>query len=214
MDVVGVAAPTRYRELREARATLYVPARQLIGAAEHLVVRTSAAVPVVADLVRSQVRSLDPAVHVMPLRPFSQLLDVPLARPRFYAALVSLFGATGVTLAVVGLYGVMSAGIRQRRREIAVRMALGAEPRDVRRLVLADGAGLVGIGVGVGLALTVLTTRALRSLLFEVGPLDPPALAASVGILVVVAALALYPPVHAPAALTRRRCFVPNSAHR
>lgn len=193
--VVGVAAPTRYRELREARATLYVPAQQLIGAAEHLVVRTSAAVPLVADLVRAQARLLDPAVHVMPLRPFSQLLDVPLARPRFYAALVTLFGATGVTLAVVGLYGVLSASVRHRRREIAVRMALGAEPRDVRRLVLADGAGLVCIGIVLGLALTVLTTGALRSLLFEVGPLDPSTLASAVGILLVVAGLALYPPV-------------------
>ncbi|MFN2446730.1 MAG: FtsX-like permease family protein [Vicinamibacterales bacterium] len=85
--------------------------------------------------------------------------------------------------------------VRQRRREIAVRMALGAEPRDVRRLVLADGAGLVCIGVVLGLALTVLTTRALRGLLFEVGPLDPLPLASAVAILVFVAALALYLPV-------------------
>jgi ABC-type antimicrobial peptide transport system permease subunit len=118
-----------------------------------------------------------------------------LARPRFYAALVTVFGTTGVTLAVVGLYGVMAAAVRHRRRELAVRMALGAEPRDVRRLVLADGARLVSIGVVVGLGLTALTTRALRGLLFEVGPLDPSALAAAVGILVVVAGLALYPPV-------------------
>jgi ABC-type antimicrobial peptide transport system permease subunit len=145
--------------------------------------------------VRAQVRSLDSAVHVMPLRPFSQLLEVPLARPRFYAALVTLFGATGVTLAVVGLYGVMSAGVRHRRREIAVRMALEAEPRDVRRLVLADGARLVCVGVVLRLALTVLTTRALRGLLFEVGPLDPSTLASGVGIVVVVAGLALYAPV-------------------
>jgi putative ABC transport system permease protein len=74
-------------------------------------------------------------------------------------------------------------------------MALGAEPGDVRRLVLSDGVRLVCIGVFVGLALTALTTRALRGLLFEVGPLDPLTLTAAVGVLVVVAALALYAPV-------------------
>ena len=190
-----MAAPTRYRELRESRATLYVPAAQLIGTAENIVVRTSAAVPIVADLVRAEVRALDPAVHVMPLRPFAELLKATLARPRFYAALVTIFGATGVTLAVVGLYGVLSAGVRQRRREIAVRMALGAEARDVRRLVLAEGAGLVAAGIALGLTLTALTTRTLRSLLFEVGPLDPASLAFAAGVLVAVAALALYLPV-------------------
>jgi ABC-type antimicrobial peptide transport system permease subunit len=137
---------------------------------------------------------LDPAVQVMPLRPFAELLNAPLARPRFYAALVTIFGATGVMLAVAGLYGVLSAGVRQRRREIAVRMALGAAARDVRRIVIAEGARL-RVGLALGLALTALTTRALRGLLFEVGPLDPASLAFAVGFLVVVAALALYVPV-------------------
>src|SRR5262249_21267944 len=150
---VGVSAPTRYRELREARPTLYVPAAQLIGTAENLVVRTSASLPIVADVVRREVASLDPAAQAMPLQPFAELLNAPLARPRFYAALVTLFGGTGVTLAVVGLYGVLTAGVRQRRREIAVRMALGADKRHVRRIVLAEGAGLVAVGVVAGLGL-------------------------------------------------------------
>ncbi|HLG54812.1 MAG TPA: ABC transporter permease [Vicinamibacterales bacterium] len=192
--VVGVTAPTRYRELREPRATLYLPAAQMLGAARDVVLRTSAPLSLVTQLVASRVRALDPAVQVMPPRPFSDLLDEPLARPRFNSALIAVFGAAGLGLAALGLYAAMAASVRQRRREIGVRIAVGATARDVRRLVLGEGARLVGLGAMVGLTLALVTTRALRGLLYEVQPLDPIALASAMGLLMVVAGIALYIP--------------------
>jgi predicted permease len=194
LTVVGVAAPTRYREIREPRATLYVPATQMLGTAHDMVLRTSAPISLVTELVRSRVRALDPDVQVMPLRPFSDLLDVPLARPRFNSALIAIFGATGLGLTAIGLYAVMAASVRQRRREMGVRIALGATARDVRRLVFVDGARLVVLGAMVGLTMALITTRALRGLLFEIQPLDPIALAAAMGLLMAVAGIALYIP--------------------
>jgi putative ABC transport system permease protein len=195
LTVVGVASRTRYREIREPRSTLYVPATQMLGAAHDMVLRTSAPVSVVTELVHSRVRALDPDVQVMPLRPFSDLLDVPLARPRFNSALIATFGAAGLGLAAIGLYAVMAATVRQRRREIGVRIALGATTRDVRHLVLGEGARLVGLGGVVGLTLALITAQALRGLLFEIQPLDPIALAAALGLLTAVAGLALYIPM-------------------
>ena len=191
LTVVGVTAPTRDREIREPRATIYLPAAQMVGAARDLVLRTSAPLSLVTELVRSRVRALDADVQVMPLRPFAELLDVPLARPRFNSALIAVFGAAGLGLAAIGLYAVMAATVRQRRREIGVRIALGATARDVRRLVLGEGARLVALGAMVGLTLALITTRALRGLLFEVQPLDPIALAAAMGLLMAVAGIAL-----------------------
>ena len=195
LTVVGVTAPTRYRDLRSARATLYVPARQMLGAAEHLAVRTSMPTPQLMELVRARTHALDPRVTVMPLRAFTDLLEAPLARPRFETALMTGFGATGVALAVVGLYGVMATGVRQRRREFGVRLALGAEARDVRRLVLADGARLVGTGLVVGLMATVVAAQGLRGLLYEIAPLDPTALALSVAGITLVSVAALLAPL-------------------
>jgi putative ABC transport system permease protein len=195
LTVVGVAAPTRYREIREPRATLYLPATQMLGAAHDLVLRTSASLSLVTELVHNRVRALDPKVQVMPLRSFADLLDVPLARPRFNSALIAIFGAAGLGLTAIGLYAVMAATVRQRRREIGVRIALGATARDIRRLVLDEGVRLVGIGAVVGLTLALITTRALRGLLFEVRPLVPVALAAAVGLLMGVAVVALYVPM-------------------
>jgi putative ABC transport system permease protein len=192
--VVGVTAPTRYRELREPRATLYIPAAQMLGAARDMVLRTSAPLSLVTQLVASRVRALDPDVHVMPPMPFSDLLDEPLARPRFNSALIAMFGAAGLGLAALGLYAAMAASVRQRRREIGVRIAVGATAHDVRRLVLGEGARLVGLGAMVGLTLALVTTRALRGLLYEVQPLDPIALATAIGLLMAVAGIALYIP--------------------
>lgn len=195
LTVVGITAPTRYRDLRSARSTLYVPALQMVGAAQQLAVRTSMPLPQLMDLVRARVRAMDPAVAVMPLRAFTDLLEVPLARPRFYTALMSGFGATGVALAVVGLYGVIATGVHQRRREFGVRMALGAQPRDVRRLVLTDGARLVGAGLVVGLLVAVVAAQALRGLLYGVSPLDPVTLALSIAGILLVSAAALIAPL-------------------
>ena len=199
LTVVGITAPTRYRDLRSERSTLYVPALQMIGAAQHLAVRTALPTSQLMELLRARVRAIDPAVSVMPLRAFTELLEVPLARPRFYTVLMTGFGATGVALAVVGLYGVVATGVRQRRQEFGIRLALGAEARHLRRLVLADGARLVGTGLVVGLIAAGVAAQALRGLLYGIAPLDPMTLALAVAGITVVSAAALIAPLRVAA---------------
>ena len=191
---VGVAAETRYREVASPRPTIYLPAAQFHMTATMLVLRTTASIDLVASLARERVRTVDPAVRVMRVAPFVDILDRPLARPRFNAFLLGVFGAVALLLSAVGLYTVMAAYVRQRDREIAVRLALGATARGVRRFVLAEAVRLAGLGALIGLVGAVLSTRLLRGMLFEVDPLDPFAIAGAALLLIGVSALASYLP--------------------
>ena len=195
--VVGVAARARFRELREQRPSLYVPAAQFIGAARDVAVRTSAPVAAVAAQVRAQVAAIDGDVGVLRIQPFGELLEVPLARPRFNALLVAVFAAASLTLLGIGLYAVIAGFVRQRRPEIGVRMALGATAADVHRLVLGEGLRLAGAGTVLGFGAAVALGRVLRGLLFEIDPLDPWALGAAALLLAAAAMLSLYVPVRA-----------------
>jgi predicted permease len=194
LTIVGVVRPTRYRELRQPRPALYVPAEQLIVSAQALVLRTPAPLAVATGVIRERVRAVDPDVEVMRVAPFAQLLDAPLARPRFNAFLIGLFGIAAMLLAAVGLYAVMAAYVRQRSMEIGVRIALGATAANVQGLVIGEGLRLAVLGAGIGLATAVAVTRVLSGLLFDVHPLDPAAMAAAVLLLVGVSALASYLP--------------------
>jgi predicted permease len=192
--VVGVARPTRYRELTELRPTLYLPAEQFIVAARMLALRTASPLALVAGLARERVRAVDPDVQVMRVTPFSELLDEPLARPRFNAFVIAVFGAAALLLAAVGLYAVMAAYVRQRYPEIGIRVALGATASDVRRLVLGEGLRLAALGAALGLVGAVVASRLLRGLLFEIDPLDPVSILIAALLLVGVSALASYMP--------------------
>ena len=192
--VVGVAARTRYRDLRAAQPTLYVPSSQLIVTAQSLVVRSTAALPRVADVVREQVRAADPAIRVPRVAPFSELLRKPLARPRFYTILLGVFGTSALLLAAIGLYAVISASVRQRSAEIGVRLALGASPADVRGMIVREGMRVAALGAAVGLGVTLIVTQFLSSLLYEVHPLDPSALLIATLLLLAAATAACYLP--------------------
>jgi putative ABC transport system permease protein len=192
--VVGVARPTRYRELTAPRPTLYVPAEQFIAAAEMLVLRTASPLGLVARLARERVGAVDPAVQVVQVAPFREMLQGPLARPRFNAFLIGVFGIAALLLAAIGLYAVIAASVRQRYTEIGVRVALGATASDVRGLVLGEGLRLAGLGAAIGLASAVVASRLLRGLLYGVHPLDPVSLLAAALLLVGVSALASYMP--------------------
>jgi predicted permease len=194
LTVVGVTRPTRYRELTEPRATLYVPAEQLIVTADTFALRTTTPPTALASLVQERVRGIDPDVSVSRVAPFRELLERPLARPRFNASLIGIFGAAALFLAAVGLYAVMAAFVRMRQREIGVRMALGASARNVRALVLWEGVRLSGVGAAIGLAVGLAGNRAIAGLLFEVSPLDPAAMLGATAILVGASALACYLP--------------------
>jgi putative ABC transport system permease protein len=183
-EVVGVARRTRYRELREPRATLYLPATQFTFTPDFIVLRTGSPTAAVAALVRDRVRMVDPAVQVMRVARFAELLEGPLARPRFNAFLIGLFGVAAWMLAAIGLYAVMGASVRQRHTEIGVRVALGATASDVRRLVVGEGLRLAGLGAAIGLGGAVAGARVLRGLLFGVHPIDATSLLSAVVLLV------------------------------
>jgi len=194
LTVVGIVRPTRYRELFVPRPTLYLPAAQFQSGASLVVLRTSAPLDALNRAARDAVRTLDPNVQVVRITPFAEMLDGPLARPRFTAIIVSIFGIAALMLSAIGLYGVMATLVRQRHRELGVRLAVGATSADVRRLVLGEGLRLAAAGVAAGLVLAVLAMRALRSVLFGVDPLDSMNLVLTVVAIGSLATLASYLP--------------------
>jgi putative ABC transport system permease protein len=195
LTVVGIAAPVRYRVLAAPQPTIYVPAVQFIVAAQTLAVRTTLPLDLVASTARERVRAIDSEGQVMRVVPFSRLIDAPMARPRFNAFLLGIFGVAALLLAAIGHYAVLAAFVRQREREIAVRVALGATAGNIGRLVMRETFGLAGIGAAVGLVATAVATRVLQDLLFEVDVLDPLSLAGAALLLIAASALASWWPV-------------------
>jgi predicted permease len=195
MTVVGVADSTRYRELAKLRPTLYVPAAQFQMTAEMLVVRTTGSIERVTHLAREAIHDVDANVHVMRVQPFNQMLDVPLADRRFSMLLVSVFGLAALMLATIGLYAVMAASVRQRDREIGIRVALGATAYQVRQLVLGEGLRLAGLGAAVGALGAAAGARLVQSMLFETSALDPAMILGAVFVLVAASALASCVPI-------------------
>jgi putative ABC transport system permease protein len=195
LTVVGVAAPTRYRELIRPLATIYLPAAQFLETAEMLVLRTTAPLDLIAALSRERLRAVDPDVKVMRVAPFRQILEGPLARPRFNAFLLGIFAVAALFLSTIGLYAVMAAYVRYRDREIAVRVALGATPVDVSRLVIGEALCLAGLGAALGATGAIAATWLVQGLLFEVDPLDPLTLLGAALLLIVASGIASYIPV-------------------
>jgi len=195
LTIVGIAEPTRYRDVARLRPTIYLPAAQFLITAEMLVVRTTVPANVLAPTVRELIRSVDSEVLVTSVTPFSRMLDRPLARPRFNAFLLGVFGVAALLLSAIGLYAVLAAFVRQRDRELALRAALGATAARLCRVVLGEAIWLAGLGTAIGLAGAAVSTRLVRGMLFEVHPLDPAALAGAAASIVAAAALASYLPM-------------------
>jgi putative ABC transport system permease protein len=193
--VVGVAAPTRYREVAHQRATLYLPAAQFLMTARIVVVQSTAPSDLLASTVRAHVTALEPGAQVVKVTPYEDSRRIALAHPRFYALVLGVFGVTALVLATIGLYGVINAHVSGRSREIAIRVAVGASMSNVRRLVLREAFALATVGAAAGLAGAVATTRYARTILFELHPLDPLTLASAALALIGAAAVAAYVPM-------------------
>jgi putative ABC transport system permease protein len=174
VDVVGIAADIRaFGPEGEAPPTIYVSARQIPSASMHVVVRTAADASAFGSTLREILRTLDPALAPAPVRSMQGLLDESIAQPRLRMLLTSVFSSVVVMLTLVGLYGTLAYAVARRRRELGIRLALGAQRAQVLGLVARQGALVVALGLAIGLILSAFLTRFLASLLFEVRPLDP-----------------------------------------
>jgi putative ABC transport system permease protein len=194
-QIVGVVRDAMNRGLtREIAPELYLP-YTITGRANFLVVLANTDPTALAKTVTEQVYALDPDQPVTDVRTISSLLnDWEYAGPRFSVVLLAIFAALGLTLAIVGVYGVMSNAVAQRTHEIGVRKALGADSRDVLRLVFRFGARFILPGIGIGVAASLGATRILGSQLWGVSPDDPVALVSVVMLLLAVGFLACWVP--------------------
>ena len=193
--VVGVVAETRYRELTSAQPTLYLPIRQFGGPVPMtLAVRTRSDPAALIPQLRSTLRGIHPDLLVAGGGSMRQLLAAPLARPRFSTFLLGTFAAATLLLTAVGLYGAIAATVRGRTREFGIRLALGADGKELRRIVVRQGMWLAFWGCVIGIAGALSGTRLLRSLLFEVSPTDPATFSVVIAVILATAALASYLP--------------------
>jgi predicted permease len=198
-EVVGVVPDTRYRNLREPRGSVYFPVRQPFFpfAPTTLAIRTSGTPSDLIPTLRRTIEETDPGVALASAAPFEVFLEEPLAQPRLNTFLLAVFACAAVALAAIGLFGVMATMVRQRMREIGVRMALGATRQDVRRMILRRGLIVAGVGLTIGVGGALGLNRLLDALLYEVSPTDAATLGIVAAALLVVATLATALPARA-----------------
>src|SRR6185437_2019985 len=195
-QVVGEIGNTRDLTTKEAPEPEFFGAYNQTErtAAISLVVRTKAEPFGVVSAIQDRIWSLDKAQPVEDIKSMDQMVARANAAPRFQTFLLGIFGALGLLLAVVGIYGVISYSVSQRTHEIGIRMALGAEPRQVLRLVLMQGLKLALMGVAIGVAASLALTRLMASLLFGVSATDPVTFGGVAIVLTIVALAACYVP--------------------
>jgi predicted permease len=196
VEVVGVVGDVRYGSLEspEPRPMLYFPLRYTGQRVMTVLLRTAGEPAALTAAVRRELLALDPVQPVSAVRTLDEVVSTTMSPRRFNVVVLGVFAGTALLLAGIGLYGVMAYAVTQRTREIGVRLALGAEGRGVVAMVLRDSFRLVAAGVALGLAGALVLDRALASLLFQVGPHDPPSLLAASVALVLVALLGSYLP--------------------
>ncbi|HUJ31918.1 MAG TPA: ABC transporter permease [Candidatus Acidoferrum sp.] len=188
VTVIGEVNTVKYQTLGEApQAIVYFPLKQHYSAAAFLYVRTKGEPEKALPSIRSTVQSLAPSVPLLNVRTVGEVLLRSLSAPRLGAELLGGFGLLALVLAAIGTYGVMSYSVSQRSQEIGIRMALGAQPGDVLRLILANGLAMVCAGVVVGLGLSSLLARSMSALLYGIGAFDAPSFLITAALLIGVA---------------------------
>lgn len=173
-EIIGLAADAKYRSLaEEAVPMLYLPLPREFNRRITLAVRTADGSAPPLRAIRDAVHELDPELPVGQQAAFSAIVGIALLPNRIALLLAVAFGATGLLLASLGLYGLLAFRVQSRRKEIGIRMALGASAREIRRLVVGEGVRLTAIGLVCGLGIAGVIARLLGSMLFGVSPLDP-----------------------------------------
>jgi len=197
MTIVGVAGNVKHSGLAAlGYPHIYMPSAQQPDRLPqmYLAVRTTADPSTVAAAVRAQVRQLDPNVPVFAVRTMPEIVATSLDSQRLTNLLLGGFAAVALVLAAVGIYGVMSLSVAGCMQQFGIRMALGAQPGDVFRLVLREGMGIAAAGAGLGVVGALGAARYLRTLLFEVSPVDPATFGAVAAVIGAAALAACYLP--------------------
>jgi len=193
--IIGVAADVKQIGLDSGRTNDFY---FLWYGPTYLMIQTTADPLALAAVVRREIQTLDPAAPVSDFRTMDQLLEGSTGPRRFSTVLLSIFAALALVLAVIGIYGIMSWSVAQRTQEIGIRLAVGADSREIFKLILGRGLKLTAAGLVIGLAATLALTRVLAGQLFEISPHDPWVLTiASVLMLAVTAAACYIPARHA-----------------
>jgi putative ABC transport system permease protein len=201
-EIVGVVGDVKSEGVEnEDRPTIYGPYPQLPFVTIVLVLRTAGPPLSLASTVEREVHQLDPEQPVADVRSMESLVDQSIAGSRFNAVLLGVFAAIAFLLAAVGIYGVISYDVSERTHEIGLRMALGAQSRDIMRLVLGQGARLAAFGIAAGLSAAVALTRLMVTMLYGVQATDAYTFAAISVLLGTVALVACYVPARRAMAL-------------
>ena len=189
--VVGVVGNVRFSGLStRSEEELYVPYDQNPYTMVTFIARTSGDPAALAPIARRQVWAVDPQLPIERVVPLAEIADQSVAEPRFYSALLGGFAVVALLLALAGIYSVLAYTVSRRQREIGIRVALGAHPRHVQMLVVAEGMALALAGVALGAVLARLLTGLLEGLIREVSPTDPAIFASVLGLLAVAALVA------------------------
>jgi putative ABC transport system permease protein len=194
-EVIGVVADVKFSTLNATNSEeMYFPLAQSPWPAMTLLVRSSEDSRSLVTAVRAKLAEIDPTLPVSGILSMEDVVSTSIAQPRLIMQFVGVFAGFALLLSAIGIYGVMAYSVTQRKQELGIRVALGAEPRDILRLVVGQGMRLTLIGVALGVLASLLLTRLLSSLLFGVRAIDPGAFAGSALVLVVAAFVACYLP--------------------
>jgi putative ABC transport system permease protein len=196
MEIVGEVSNGRTEDLtHEASPEIYLSLWEASAFSKHLVIRTTGDPRAVLVAVERELHAVDPTAAVENPKTLEQIRDDSLASRTFAMQLLIGFSAVGSVLTLVGIYGVISLSVASRRRELAIRSAVGAEQKDIRNLIFGEGFRLIASGVLAGVALAIVLSRVLRTFLFEVRTSDPATLLVVGALFVGVALLACWAPV-------------------
>jgi putative ABC transport system permease protein len=194
-EVIGVAADIRNQGLeRDTQAQLYLPFAQLPWNNMNLLVRTDVPPLSIAAGVRAQIAAVDPEQPLSNIQTVEELMDASRAQPRFTMLLIGIFSATALALATIGIYGVLSHSVAQRRQEFGIRLALGAGRAETFNLILRQGLTLTIAGIAIGLAAALGLTRLASSMLYDVSALDPATFIVAPLVFLAIGLLASYLP--------------------
>jgi putative ABC transport system permease protein len=215
--IVGVVKDVKQGGLEEETGTelyfLYPQVGRAFGflpRTMNVVVRTNGDPTALGNSVRGVIRDLDPSLPVANLASMNEVMHESLARPRFLTLLLAVFASVALALAAIGTYGVMAYSVAERRQEIGIRMALGAQASSVMGMVLRQGFGVAALGLTLGVAGALALTEFLQAMLFEVSTTDPLAFFGAPLLLAFVALLACYLPARRATTVDPARVLKPE----